>query len=199
MTQKPPPYRDWYAHEFANYFNRVFDELESKPPTWATAWTQNLSVARADLIEVGGFDAGLAKNFDIELAFRLWQSGLTARYLRGAHTVHDDGKGRAGLLADAKLHGTNYVELAERHPEMLPQLLGWFGDASPRELMLRRLLIALRVPAALLAPLGPLLPGAGRRQIWFTFVARYAFWLSARRSMNREKWARITHGVPVLS
>jgi peptidoglycan/xylan/chitin deacetylase (PgdA/CDA1 family) len=55
------------------------------------------------------------------------------------------------------------------------------------------------VPAGLLARAGGLLRGSGRRQKWLGFVSRYTFWAAARRSMDRESWMRITHGVPELS
>ena len=76
---------------------------------------------------------------------------------------------------------------------------GSFEDTTPRELVLRRALISLRVPAGLLARAGGLLRGSGRRQKWLGFVSRYTFWAAARRSMDRKSWMRITHGVPVLS
>jgi peptidoglycan/xylan/chitin deacetylase (PgdA/CDA1 family) len=46
--------------------------------------------------------------------------------------------------------------------------------------------------------LGGLIPGRGRQQIWFDFVSRFAFWRAVRTNMNRERWIRTTHGIPVL-
>ena len=74
-----------------------------------------------------------------------------------------------------------------------------FEDATPRELILRRMLIAVRAPAGLLARIGALIPGRGRRQTWSAFVSRYESWTAVRRGMDRETWMRTTRGVPVLS
>jgi peptidoglycan/xylan/chitin deacetylase (PgdA/CDA1 family) len=49
-----------------------------------------------------------------------------------------------------------------------------------------------------LVPLGRLLPGEGRKEIWFHFVSRLAFWRAAREAMDAERWERTTRGVPVL-
>ena len=81
---------------------------------------------------------------------------------------------------------------------MRPKLLGWFGATTSREIVLRRTLLALRIPPAALAPLGGLLPGKGRRRVWFEFVSRYAFWTGVRREVSRERWEQLTRGVPVL-
>ena len=48
-------------------------------------------------------------------------------------------------------------------------------------MLLRRALLALRVPPGLLAALGRPIPGAGRKQVWFGFVNRYVFWRGVRR------------------
>jgi peptidoglycan/xylan/chitin deacetylase (PgdA/CDA1 family) len=34
--------------------------------------------------------------------------------------------------------------------------------------------------------------------VWFGFVSRFAFWLGARRAMDRAGWLQTTRGVPVL-
>lgn len=64
----------------------------------------------------------------------------------------------------------------------------WF-DAAAHELILRRVLLAMRVPPALLA-FGP--------PRWRAFVSRLAHWRSVRRRTTAEEWRRSTRGVPVL-
>jgi peptidoglycan/xylan/chitin deacetylase (PgdA/CDA1 family) len=64
----------------------------------------------------------------------------------------------------------------------------WF-DAAPHELILRRALLALRVPPA------PLAFGPAR---WRAFVSRLVGWRSVKRGMTAEEWRRTTTGVPVL-
>jgi peptidoglycan/xylan/chitin deacetylase (PgdA/CDA1 family) len=77
-------------------------------------------------------------------------------------------------------------------------MLGWFGATTTREVVLRRIMLALRVPPSLLAWLGPIVPGSGRQEIWFDFVRRYAFWRGVRRQVSRGRWVQMTRGVPVL-
>lgn len=198
LTQRAPDARDWYADEFAVSWNRHYDELGEQPLEWIGCFGGNLSAPRAALEEVGGFATDLRSGDDIELSFRLQRSGCAPRYLPRAGAVHDDQKRSAQMLADCKRQGISAVELAALHPAMTPALLGWFAATTPREQVLRRLLIAMRASPRLLAGLGRLMPGRGRRQIWFQLVSRYAFWRSARASMSREQWVRTTHGVPVL-
>jgi hypothetical protein len=144
------------------------------------------------LIEVGGFATDLPRTLDLDLAFRLAGTGLVPTYLPRAHSVHDDEKSRDRLLADEGLRGKANVELARRHPATTAELLSWTDAVDPRELPLRRLLVALRVPPGPVAALGALLPGAGRRMLWMHFVRHLAFWSAARRSMTHRQWACLT-------
>jgi peptidoglycan/xylan/chitin deacetylase (PgdA/CDA1 family) len=64
----------------------------------------------------------------------------------------------------------------------------WF-DAAAHELILRRALLALRIPPAVL-DFGP--------PRWRAFVSRLAYWRSVRRRLTAEQWQQSTRGVPVL-
>lgn len=199
LTQQPPSAPDWYAHSFAKAWNDHYGRLaERKRPDWSASYGGNLSAPRQTLVEVGGFATDLKVSEDTELGFRLEQHGCVPRYLPRAHAVHDDQKLRKRLLADARRQGAGYIELVRRHPAMQAKLIGWFGATTPRELALRRLLLALRVPPAPLAALGRLLPGSGRKEVWYYFVWRFAFWGTVRRKVSRDRWVRLTRGIPVL-
>ena len=73
-----------------------------------------------------------------------------------------------------------------------PPGLDWFGGGGPRELVLRRLLLALRVPARLLALAASLVPGGERRTAAERLVSRYAFWRGVRTATDRAAWSRLT-------
>jgi glycosyltransferase involved in cell wall biosynthesis len=192
LTQQPPPGRDWYAQAFARGWNEHFEERGDRPADWTDCYGANFSAPRSALIECGGFATDLTVAGDLEIGFRLQRVGCVPRYLPAAHGVHDDRKGYRRMLDDARRQGAAHVELAARHPAAAHRLLDWPSTAGANELRVRRLLIALRVPPAPLVTLGALVPGAGRRMVWFHAVRRFAFWRSARRSMDRRQWARVT-------
>jgi peptidoglycan/xylan/chitin deacetylase (PgdA/CDA1 family) len=200
ITQEVPSRRNWYGHMFAKTWNRHYEGLAAKSADWAACYAGNLSVPREALMAVGGFavDLPLPTGEDIELGFRLQEHGCKPIYLPRANGLHVDQKSRRALLGDTRRQGAGYVELADRHPGTMPNLLGWFSAATAREILLRRLFLALRLSPAALAALGPAMPGEGRQQLWFDFVSRFAFWRSVRAGMSRERWVRTTHGVPVL-
>ena len=198
LTQRPPSGRDWYARAYATAWEERYGELAARGAEWTDVYGGNFSAPRKTLLEVGGFDAGLAAIEDIELGYRLSEAGAAPVYLPAAAGLHDDEKSRARLLADARGFGAFCAAFAERHPATRPKLLGWFLDPTPRDVTLRRLMLALRVPPAWLATVGAAIPGRGRRRLWFGFVSRYVFWRGVRGAMSRGRWRESTRGVPVL-
>jgi GT2 family glycosyltransferase/peptidoglycan/xylan/chitin deacetylase (PgdA/CDA1 family) len=198
LTQQPPEARDWYAHAFAKAWGEHYEELEHRPSQWSDCYGGNLSAPRLALTEVGGFATDLPSAEDIELGYRLWRAGCDPKYLPHARAIHDDQKRRRRMLEDARRLGACWPVFIDRHPSMCPELIGWFREASFRDVMLRRVLLALRMPPIALAAIGPLVPGKDRQRIWFGFVARYALWHGVRRSMSRDRWLRTISGIPVL-
>jgi peptidoglycan/xylan/chitin deacetylase (PgdA/CDA1 family)/GT2 family glycosyltransferase len=198
LTQEAPRSGDWYAREFAASWNRHYAGLSEREPDWTDCFGGNLSVARARFEDVGGFATDVPVGEDMELGHRLVEAGCVVRYLPDAHAVHDDQKPSGRLVADSLRQGAGQVEIAERFPAMRAKLLGWFGATTRREVALRRALVALRVPPLALARLGRLIPGTGRRAVWFQFVSRFAFWSGVRGSVSRDRWEQLTRGVPIL-
>ncbi|HVY77831.1 MAG TPA: glycosyltransferase [Solirubrobacterales bacterium] len=198
LTQAAPEARDWYAHAFAAAWNGHYERLAEKVPSWTDCYGGNLSVRRDALAEVGGFSIDIGVEEDADLAFRLYRASCAPTFVAGGHAIHDDQKLRARLLGDSLRQGAGHIELARRYPDARPKLLGWFSEPTPRDVTLRRALLALRLPPTLLASLGRLLPSAPKRMLWFYFVSRYAFWLGVRRSVGRDYWVRATRRVPVL-
>ena len=198
LVQPPPSDGNWFGVAHATAWNERYEALEHKRVDWPDTYGGNFSAPREALRRVGGFATDLAAIEDIELGHRLCEAGCRARYLPEADGVHDDEKSRAKVLADMRRFGEFCARFAERQPRTRPKLLGWFLETTPREVMLRRLLLALRLPPRALAPLGSAIPGAGRKVVWTGFVSRYCFWLGARSEMSRERWRQSTRGVPVL-
>ncbi len=198
LTQQPPAARDWYAHAFARAWNEHYEELAQRRPCWIDCYGGNLSAPRSALLEVGPFATDLPSAEDIELGYRLCAAGCVPRYLPDARAVHDDQKRRSRMLEDGRRLGACLPVFLDRHPAMGPTLIGWFREPTVRDVMLRRALLALRTSPRALAFLGRLIPGEGRRQVWFGFVSRYTIWHGARGSMSRDRWTKTIRGTPVL-
>jgi len=198
LTQQPPDARDWFAHAYAIAWDERYRELEGKQPDWTDCYGGNLSAPRGALQQIGGLATDLPAVEDLDLGFRLVATGCVPRYLPRARGVHDDQKLRDRMLADTERFGHFCSEYVDRHPQTRSKLLGWFVQSTPREIALRRALLAQRTPPRALAAAGAAIPGKRRRQLWFGFVSRYAFWLGVRRGMKRERWLRTTRGTPVL-
>ena len=196
LTQAPSIGRDWFARAYVRAWNARYRELAERGADWPDCYGANFSAPRAVVVKVGGFATDLPGVLDIDLGFRLWQAGCDPIYLPDAHAVHEDQKPRHLILQHTFRFGSFCARFAGLHPIARPKLLGWFRDSSPREVILRRLLLALRVPPSALAGVGAVLPGSAR-QIWFGFVSRYTFWLGVRTSLRRRRWVQITYGVPL--
>ncbi len=196
LTQQPRAARDWYAHAFARAWNEHYDELDHRPARWTDCYGGNLSAPRSTLIEVGGFATDLSAAEDIELGYRLCAAGCVPRYIPNARAVHDDQKRGSRMIEDAQRHAVSYLEVAKRHPAALPDMLGRFRATGDRLVSLRRLLITLRAPPTPLASIGGLIPGNGRKMVWFHFVSKLAFWRSIRQSVSRHRWTQLASDTP---
>jgi GT2 family glycosyltransferase len=194
LTQEPVAARDWFAHSFARGFSEHYEDLERREARWTDCYGANISFPRRTLLELGGVSTDLPAAKDFDLAYRLYRAGCKPRYLPRAHGVHDDQKRYDRMLANVRRQGTMHVELATRFPEAAPTLLDWRGNAGPTELALRRVAIALRLPAVPLAWPGRFLPGNGRKMIWQHFVGRLAFWSGVRSGLSRRSWALVVSG-----
>ena len=195
ITQQLVAADDWYAHAHAHAWNAHYEEFDHRPAHWTDCYGANLSAPREALEAVGGVDLAVPTGKDLDLGFRLTKAGCTPTYLPDAHGVHDDQKRSKKMLADAARQGRMHLELCRRDPERTADQLDWSARSGPRELQLRRLLIALRVPPSLPARLAPLIPGGRDRELlWYSVVRRYAFWRGVREDASRREWSRIMRG-----
>jgi glycosyltransferase involved in cell wall biosynthesis len=196
LVQQAPAHADPYADANARQWNGRYENLGGRPLDWADCYGANFSAPRRELNEVGGF-ADLPAIEDIEIAYRLSQVGCQPRYLPKAGAVHDDDKPGSRIVADEERFGGFCAGFVAAHPETRGRLIGWVNEPTLREVALRRALLSLRIsPRALISP-GRLLPGR-RRDVWFGFVSRYAFWRGVRSGMDRQRWLQVSRGVPVL-
>lgn len=193
------------ADRFTRYFATAWDEryrglnLRARPPTCLDCSGGNLSVPRAAFLAVGGFAVGIPDSFDVELAYRLVQRGLPIRYLPEATAEREYQKGFVEILADAERQGRARVSLYRRHPPMLAHLdLGAFTEDRARAVLLRRILLALRVPPRLLR-LASIRARGRDAQRWYRFLYGYSYWRGVRRAVRQaELWRRLTEGTVIL-
>jgi glycosyltransferase involved in cell wall biosynthesis len=199
LTQEPVAARDWYAHAYARGWAEHYEEMATREAHWTDCYGANLSAPREALEEIDGISTDIPSAKDFDLALRLSAVGCKPVYLPAAHGVHDDQKRSDRMLVDAERAGAMHVALSERYPYAGPELLDWEAGAGPRELALRRLCLALHVPAALPASVGGLIPGEGRKMLWQHFVRRLAFWTGVRRNVNRHAWTLLLHGSTAIA
>ena len=201
LTLRASASADWYARGFAQRWSEHYQHLNEvkRIPTWQDCYSGNMSAPRQALLEVGGFAADLPAGFDIELGYRLQRSGIPMVYLPTACGEHPDDKTGPQLLREDERSGRMMFELIQRHPDLLPGLLGRFWDTSQRAIVLRRILLSMGVAPRLLARLGPSLRSEHWNREWFRFVSAYAYWYGVRQAApDHEAWQRLTHGTPIL-
>ena len=196
-----PPHSDWYARCFAKDWAEQYERLNrcEQPPTWMDCYGGNMSVPREAFLKAGGYATDLARGYDNELAYRLEQQGLSFVYIPGALGFQDERKGFRELAADAENAGAASIEIYQRHPALLPELLGSFNQGSWRKILLRRILFALHIPPRLLAVIGKLFTEHRFAHSWFGIIQHYCYWRGVKRAVpDRDTWRRLTQGVRVL-
>ena len=196
-----PSTADGFVRAYGEGWRDHYTELgeAAQPPSWVDCYGGNLSVPRSALMAVGLFAADLPRCHDIELGYRLAQSKLPFVYLAEARGRQVEDKNTRALAAAFERSGAAWFALYTRHPGMLGPLLGEFNVARRREVLLRRLLLALDLPTTLLASVGRVLPGRNAATKWHFFLHRYSYWRGVRRSIrDRDTWRRLTSGTPIL-
>jgi GT2 family glycosyltransferase len=190
IHQQPVAGRDWYAHRFASGWNRLYAERTGREASWQDCFGANLAVPREKLREVGSL-RDLPTAEDIELGYRLTQAGCTARFVPGAHVVHDDQKRSKRMFAEMRLQGGTHVEVAREYPELRPLLLAWNRHRFRGERRLRRALVRIHTSPRALATLGPLIPDS-YAPLWSGLIKDVAFWRGVREVVDDAEWANLT-------
>jgi GT2 family glycosyltransferase len=165
----------------------------------------NLSIARADLVAVGGFDEAFdGYGFeDWELGVRLLAAGIEVVVEPAAVAHHHRRHTPGTLLAHARSEGRAEVRFARRHPELLstlrlPHLPDGAVGAAARRAFHRpdRAGIAVRAGAARLVPMRPL------RRWWTRFDEQrtVAFWRGVAEELGSWRaYCDLVDGVPPAS
>ena len=108
-------------------------------------YSGNFSVARAAMIDVGGFDESFTAygNEDLELSLRLRAAGVGLVFRADAVAYQHYEKDFAALARDTIEKGRTAVQLARKHPESMPGLkLSQFRSGPRVSRVVRDLLLA---------------------------------------------------------
>ena len=93
-----------------------------RPDFW-DCLSGNLSIDRRLLAQSGGFDPTLERHEDTALGYRLSRLGAQFVYLPQALGYHQFTRSVRAGLNDAWREGRSALQLAQRHPELTPQLI----------------------------------------------------------------------------
>ena len=194
LTLTLPLGADWYARGFAQGWREHYEEFNrgQRRPDWDDCYGGNMSVSRAAFMAVGGNVTDLRRGYDVELAYRLKQSGCSFEYLPEALGNQIESKGFRELSRDSELAGEWSVELARRHPATEKKLFSDFEKNRRTWLLLWQVLGMTNLSAQGLERLHWLAGRRGESFEWFVFFSNYYFWRGIRRAApERTAWKQI--------
>lgn len=202
ITCQLPKRADGFARYLAHWWQDHYARLKQnvRLPVFTDCYTGNLSVPREALLQVGGFAVDLPRDEDVELGYRIQRQGLRFVYIPDAigHQLYRKGFDR--IARDAELEGVASVELYRRHSDILPHLgLGAFNNTRIRAILLRRAMLALRIPIRPLKVLDAVMRRKSWALKWYQFLYSYCYWRGVQRAMSsHDTWWGLTHGTPIL-
>jgi len=194
LTLKLPKNAGWYARAFAEGWRRHYDALNRGEVglTWEGCYSGNMSAPRRTLRTCGGFDAGLPRGFDVELARRLEEAGCVLRYLRAAAGCQDERKGFRELSRDAEAAGEVLLNLCASKRVPCERVLQSYRSGNLLKIRLTRLLLALQTPPRLLAAFGVLIPSRQYQYLYYRLIHNLCVWRGIRRaSRGTGLWTEI--------
>ena len=160
LSQRPPTDGHWFGCAHAEAWNERYEQLAGRAADWPDCYGGNFSAPLGALGEVGGFATELAAIEDIELGYRLCAAGCLPRYLPaagGGPRRQEDAQSGSSSPSVATVPFAPSSPSGSRRPVRSCSVGS--SSTTPREVTLRRLFLALRLPPAALAPLGGLIPG----------------------------------------
>lgn len=171
--------------------------LPGRQPGYRDFCAGNVSLRRADFLNVGGFDPAFRGygGEDFELGYRLLRAGVTLVADRSARARHYHRTTVAGVLKATRQEGQGDVLLGRKHPELRAGLRLMSIPRDRYGLLVRT---AVQAPAvgdrivALLQRTLPLFERVQMRRRWlayFNHVRGYAYWRGVRDALG--SWAAL--------
>ena len=84
--------------------------------------TMNWASRRSVLVEAGGFDEGLLRGEDVDLAYRIVQAGYRLAYCAGAVVHHHNRSDLKELFREGFSHGFHSVKVLKKHRDFVRSL-----------------------------------------------------------------------------
>jgi GT2 family glycosyltransferase len=137
---------------FERFHADRLDRWSARPLRADSVCTGNVSLRRADYLQVGGFDVSLARAEDIDLGLRLEQAQVEIVFAEEAFSIHDsDHTDFPAWRRQARNYGRHFVRIGRKFPRN-PNADPWrffFGNALVKRPFLSLALAAPRLGGAL--------------------------------------------------
>jgi serine acetyltransferase/GT2 family glycosyltransferase len=142
---KMPLFERWYADKWERWST---DYAGGAKPSGTSLCTGNVSLRRADYLNVGGFDLSLDRSEDAELGLKLEEHGVQLIYSEDAYTLHgSDHTAVDTWMRRAFRYGICDLRIARMHPRLVHADPWRYWDSLPR-VSLPLLATAVALPSA---------------------------------------------------
>jgi glycosyltransferase involved in cell wall biosynthesis len=109
----PSAWVDWEQENLLQQYDAM--QRGDWAPTYRQFYTGNASLSRAEFVRAGGFDTGFRRAEDVELAYRLHETGCRFEFNPLAIGWHYAERSFESWLANARDYGVNDVIFARDH------------------------------------------------------------------------------------
>jgi glycosyltransferase involved in cell wall biosynthesis len=191
VTRSGSPLTDYLARSFQERLTTLAQP--GRAVRFNEAYTGNLSVPRATLLALGGFDETfrLYGHEDYEFALRLVKAGVRLEFSAAALAFQHQEKGFRDVARDAIARGRTAVLFVRKHPEALAALkLGAFDAETRKWRLLRSVLLRLTrrsdvVPDAVIRLVSTLeLRRPRRLDRYYAMALDYCYWVGAQAAQR---------------
>jgi GT2 family glycosyltransferase len=197
LPHYPQPWVAWQQEQVEKQYRAM--ERGDFAPTFRQFWTANCSLRRAEFDAVGGFDARLRRNEDVELGWRLAQNGVGFRFNPAALGYHHATRSLRSWVAAHGAYGDLEVEIFGRAgPRSARKMFAetWQGLHFGTRTLIRigkpapvRAAASLALRAAILAGLLP--PLFRVSQAACSAYANLHYWENVRARVGEDEFASI--------
>jgi GT2 family glycosyltransferase len=193
VTRSSSPLTDYLARRFGDRLAVLAQP--GRAVRFNEAYTGNLSVRRATLFQIGGFDETfrLYGHEDYEFALRLIKAGVRLVFSPPALALQHQEKEFPAVARDAMARGRTAVLFARKHPEVVRSLkLGAFAAETRKWRLLRAVLLGLTrrfgsVPDAVIRLMTGLEKRRSRRlDRYYAMALDYFYWVGVRAEQRES-------------